>query len=91
MCSCFYLRLVAQLLGGLGVRIADEVSDMIVKFKRGLSRCCYTLPPEPPGIPNSIHQFFFKQESIFMEKISEILNQNPQNDLKNNANCITKN
>lgn len=49
MCSCFYLRLSKQLLGGLGARFADEVSDMIVRIKRGLSRCCYSQPPEPPG------------------------------------------
>ncbi|KAG7200814.1 hypothetical protein KM043_003185 [Ampulex compressa] len=50
MCSCFYLRLSKQLLGGLGERLADEVSDMIVRIKRGLSRCCSSQPPEPPGI-----------------------------------------
>lgn len=53
MCSCFYLRLSKQLLGGLGVRLADEVSDMIVRIKRGLSRCCYHQPPEPPGTRRS--------------------------------------
>nr|KAF7433917.1 hypothetical protein H0235_002108 [Vespula pensylvanica] len=39
-----------HLLGGLGERLADEVSDMIVRIKRGLSRCCYSQPPDPPGI-----------------------------------------
>lgn len=53
MCSCFYLRLSKQLVEGLGVRLADEVSDMIVRIKRGLSRCCYTQPPEPPGTETS--------------------------------------
>ncbi|KYN45332.1 B-cell linker protein [Trachymyrmex septentrionalis] len=48
MCSCFYLRLSKQLLGGLGTRLADEVADMIVRIKRGLSTCCYAQPPEPP-------------------------------------------
>ncbi|KAL2747229.1 B-cell linker protein [Vespula maculifrons] len=48
MCSCFYLRLSKHLLGGLGERLADEVSDMIVRIKRGLSRCCYSQPPDPP-------------------------------------------
>ncbi|KAI4479192.1 hypothetical protein M0804_011331 [Polistes exclamans] len=37
-----------HLLGGLGERLADEVSDMIVRIKRGLSRCCYSQPPDPP-------------------------------------------
>ncbi|KAL2725077.1 Lymphocyte cytosolic protein 2 [Vespula squamosa] len=50
MCSCFYLRLSKHLLGGLGERLADEVSDMIVRIKRGLSRCCYSQPPDPPVI-----------------------------------------
>jgi hypothetical protein len=49
MCSCFYLRLSKQLLGGLGTRLADEVADMIVRIKRSLSTCCYSQPPEPPG------------------------------------------
>lgn len=57
MCSCFYLRLATQLLGGLGARLADEVSDMIVKIKRGLSRCCYARPPEPPGIAKQSNCF----------------------------------
>lgn len=47
---CFYLRLSKQLLGGLGTRLADEIADMIVRIKRGLSTCCYSQPPEPPGI-----------------------------------------
>ncbi|EFN64538.1 Lymphocyte cytosolic protein 2 [Camponotus floridanus] len=50
MCSCFYLRLSKQLLGGLGIRLVDEVADMIVRIKRGLSTCCYSQPPDPPGI-----------------------------------------
>lgn len=52
MCSCFYLRLSKHLLGGLGTRLADEVADMIVRIKRGLSTCCYSQPPEPPGTQN---------------------------------------
>ena len=58
MCSCFYLRLSKQLVGGLGARLADEVSDMIVRIKRGLSRCCYSQPPEPPGTTNLLRSEF---------------------------------
>lgn len=54
MCSCFYLRLSKQLLGGLGIRLIDEVADMMVRIKRGLSTCCYSQPPEPPGIYKTI-------------------------------------
>ncbi|KZC05897.1 Lymphocyte cytosolic protein 2 [Dufourea novaeangliae] len=64
MCSCFYLRLSKQLLGGLGARLADEVYDMIVRIKRGLSRCCYTHPPEPPGTRTSIHEKITKMAAI---------------------------
>ncbi|KOX72722.1 B-cell linker protein [Melipona quadrifasciata] len=56
MCSCFYLRLSKQLVEGLGARLADEVSDMIVRIKRGLSRCCYSQPPEPPESTYGNHQ-----------------------------------
>lgn len=48
MCSCFYLRIFKQLIKGLGVRLADELSDMIVKIKRA-SSSSHLNPPELPG------------------------------------------
>lgn len=59
MCSCFYLRLSKHLLGGLGTRLADEVADMIVRIKRGLSTCCYSQPPEPPGNTERLNNALF--------------------------------
>ncbi|KOC71035.1 Lymphocyte cytosolic protein 2 [Habropoda laboriosa] len=48
MSSCFYLRLSKQLMGGLVTRLVDEVCDIIVRMKRGLVRCFYIRPPDPP-------------------------------------------
>uniref|UniRef100_A0A0C9QWM2 Lcp2_2 protein n=1 Tax=Fopius arisanus TaxID=64838 RepID=A0A0C9QWM2_9HYME len=53
MCSCFYLRITQRLLRGLTLRLTTEVTDMIVRIKRTISRGCYTEcePLEPPERP----------------------------------------